>query len=119
MGNNHLVTGSFPASMSAWKKVAVFAVRENQLVGALPELNYGAMKGCDLLDINVAFPELFNHFSCPWPEGVTKKCKKFFINSMEPGPVTNADCHNTTASKECPPSNGSRWRTPPCVAPSC
>ena len=60
--HNHLV-GSFPASMSAWKKVASFDVRENRLAAALPELNFGVMDSCDLLDKDTAFPELFNHFS--------------------------------------------------------
>jgi hypothetical protein len=36
-------------------------------------------------------------FSCPFPQGVTEKCLKF-DGSMEYRPVTNADCHNATAS---------------------
>ena len=97
------LNGSLPASMSAWKKVAHFQVRECHFDGALPVLNYGAMKRCNLLDAGepdwhpAPIPPSPD-FSCPFPQGVTEKCLKF-TGGMEYEPVTNADCHNTTASE--------------------
>jgi len=97
------LTGSLPASMSAWKKVEFFDIKGSKFDGALPVLNYGAMKSCTLLDAGepdwhpAPIPPSPD-FSCPFPQGVTEKCLKF-TGGMEYEPVTNADCHNTTASE--------------------
>ena len=40
------LTGSLPASMSAWKKVEYFSVRGCKFDGVLSVLNYSAMKSC-------------------------------------------------------------------------
>ena len=72
------LTGSLPASMSAWKKVTQFDVYGNKFNGALPMLQFNAMTGCVLLDS----PSSSNQFSCPWPAGAKENCG-----------VTNADCH--------------------------
>jgi hypothetical protein len=82
------LTGSLPASMSAWKKVTGFSVAGNKFTGALPMLPFGAMtNGCTLLDS----PSSSNQFSCPWPAGATENCVK-----SDYSPITNADCHAPT-----------------------
>jgi hypothetical protein len=44
------LTGSLPASISAWKKMAFFSVAANNFKGALPVIsNYGTMTRCTLL----------------------------------------------------------------------
>ena len=92
------LTGSLPASMSAWKKVEYFSVRGCKFDGVLPVLNYSVMKSCTPLDAGFMTSPPSPDFSCPFPQGVTEKCLKF-TGSMEYRPVTNADCHNTTASE--------------------
>ena len=85
--DHNSLTGSLPASMSAWKKVTAFYVNGNKFKGALPMLPFNAMtRGCYLL----ASPSSSNQFSCPWPAGVTENCYKG--NSL----ITNADCHAPT-----------------------
>ena len=74
------LTGSLPASMSAWKKMAGFYVNGNKFNGALPMLPFDAMTYCVLLNS----PDSTNQFSCPWPAGATENCH-----------VTTADCHGT------------------------
>ena len=84
--------------MSAWKKVTDFElVGAHSFDGALPVLNYGAMKHCYLMGAPFAGKYLDNYFSCPFPPGVTKNCQ--MLNSMQYEPITNANCHNTTASE--------------------
>ena len=101
VGNYHL-NGSLPASMSAWKKVAYFDVRGSHLHTALPVLNYRAMTQCVLCAVgepnDPCGKDGRNYFTCPFPEGVTDRCTKFNGN-MEYSAITNADCHNTTASE--------------------
>jgi hypothetical protein len=91
------LTGSVPASMSAWKKVEYFSIdgNNNKFVGALPPLNYIAMKECVLMVAPFAGHFSGNYFSCPFPPGVTKTCSK--QQGMSRVGVTNADCKNTTA----------------------
>ena len=102
--NNRVLTGSLPASMSAWKKVTYFSVHATEFNTALPVLNYSAMKqGCILCGVgedNQRCGTGFSKdiFSCPFPQGVTDRCQKFTGN-MDYVPITNADCHNTTASE--------------------
>ena len=95
------LTGSLPASMSAWKKVKFFSVRGCSFNTALPVLNYRAMKHCDLCAVGEAqqpcgtgFSK--NIFSCPFPPEVTDRCSKY-DGGMSYDPITDADCHNTTA----------------------
>ena len=45
------LNGSLPASMSAWKKVKHFSVRDTHFDGALPTLNYRAMTHCDICGV--------------------------------------------------------------------
>ena len=94
---NYGLTGSLPASMSAWKKVTEFDVVGSKFDGALPVLDYGAMKRCVLIGAPFAHKYFGNYFSCPFPPGVTKKCQ--LLHSMNYEPITNANCHNTTASE--------------------
>ena len=106
VADHRSLTGSLPASMSAWKKVEFFSLKGCKFDGALPVLNYGAMKRCTLLaagepDWHPAPIPPSPDFSCPFPQGVTEKCLKF-TGGMEYEPVTNADCHNTTASEKFP-----------------
>ena len=104
VGSSRL-NGSLPASMSAWKKVKNFSVRDTKFNGALPVLNYRAMTQCVLCgaaDFGRAGCS-GNAFSCPFPQGVTDRCQKF-TGDMTYTPITNADCHNTTASEKLPAS---------------
>ena len=96
------LSGSLPASMSAWKEVKFFDVRGGKFTGALPVLNYCAMAtlGCVLCNA-AAFGRagcVGNAFSCPFPQGVTDRCQKF-NGDMSYQPIVNADCYNTTASE--------------------
>lgn len=105
---NSRLNGSLPASMSAWKKVKFFSVRDTNFNGALPVLNYRAMTQCVLCGVgepNDRCGTIFSHdvFSCPFPQGVTDRCQKF-TGDMTYTPITNADCHNTTASEKLPAS---------------
>ena len=75
--DDNSLTGSLPASMSAWKKLDQFDVDGNKFNGLFPMLSYGAMSQCTLL-----YSPPSNQFSCPWPAGATENCG-----------VTNADCH--------------------------
>merc|ERR1712032_1625944 len=95
------LTGSLPASMSAWNKLTFFSVLGCGFNTALPVLNYRAMKQCDICSVGggtqrcgTGFSK--NVFSCPFPPGVTDRCSKF-DGDMSYEPVTVADCHNTTA----------------------
>merc|ERR1719247_3267692 len=45
------LTGSLPASMSAWKKLTFFSVRGCGFNTALPVLNYRAMRQCDICSV--------------------------------------------------------------------
>ena len=96
MDGNSL-TGSLPASISAWKKVTGFWVYGNKFNGALPVLNYGDMSDCYLLD---TFNPT-NDFYCPWPQGLTEKCVKT-DSSGNNSPITNADCHGTAPPTPTP-----------------
>jgi hypothetical protein len=86
--SSNSLTGSLPASLSAWKKVTGFSVSGNKFSGVVPALdtNYGAMEYCYLLDMNAT-----NAFSCPFPQGVTEKCVRGGGHAELP--ITNADCH--------------------------
>ena len=97
---NRRLNGSLPASMSAWMKVKFFDVRGSNFNGALPVLNYRAMRQCVLCGAAVFGKAgcVRNAFSCPFPQGVTDKCQKF-NGDMEYQPIVNADCYNTTASE--------------------
>ena len=100
---NSRLNGSLPASMSAWKKVKFFSVRDTEFNGALPVLNYRAMTQCVLCSVGEPTEGCGTHFShdvfsCPFPQGVTDRCQKF-NGDMSYQPITNADCHNTTASE--------------------
>ena len=95
---NRRLNGSLPASMSAWKKLKIFLVRDAKFNGALPVLNYRAMTECVLCGA-ASFGRAGcqgNAFSCPFPQGVTDRCQKF-NGDMEYQPIANADCYNTTA----------------------
>ena len=81
------LTGSLPASMSAWKKMAGFYVNGNKFNGAFPMMQFGAMTPGYCLLLNSPSS---NQFSCPWPAGATENCYKG--NSL----ITNADCHAPT-----------------------
>ena len=95
------LTGSLPASMSAWKKLKYFSVAGCKFNTALPVLNYRAMKHCYLCGASVSglcsTSSSANIFSCSFPPGVTDRCSKYLGMSLEP--ITDADCHNTTASE--------------------
>ena len=100
---NNRLNGSLPASMSAWKKVKFFQVRDCHFDGALPVLNYHAMTGPEGCVLCTAAPFnrngcATNAFSCPFPQGVAGRCQSFNGN-MEYQPITNADCYNSTASE--------------------
>jgi len=104
VGGSRRLTGSLPASMSAWKKLSYFSVRDCHLDGALPVLNYRAIPAgfpkcvlCSAADFGKAGCQS-NAFSCPFPQGVTDRCQSFNGN-MEYQPITNADCYNSTASE--------------------
>ena len=90
------LTGSLPASLSAWKKVMWFSVNGNEFTGVVPALDFGAMtKRCYLLYIPAS-----NAFSCPFPQGVTEKCKR-----DDDTPITNADCHAPTPAPTPAPTS--------------
>ena len=96
VGNS--LTGSLPASMSAWKKVTGFWVYGNKFNGALPMLPFDAMTYCVLLNS----PDSANQFSCPWPAGATEKCQKYDPSTGDLSPITNADCHGTAPPTPTP-----------------
>ena len=90
------LNGSVPASIVSWKKVKTLSLQGNKFHGVLPPLNYAAMTRCRLIPPPVFGNFYGNYFNCPFPPGVTEKCK-MYNGYMELEPVTNADCKNTTA----------------------
>jgi hypothetical protein len=107
------LTGSLPASLSAWKKVKAFGVQGNKFTGVVPDVDFGGMTGgagCYLLD-NPAT----NSFHCPWPPGVTENCKKIDYGTSTSSPITNADCHGT-APPTPPPTPPPSYK---CTAGQC
>jgi hypothetical protein len=96
---NNRLNGSLPPLRCLHGR-RFFAVHDAKFNGALPVLSYRAMTQCVLCNAASFGREGCpgNAFSCPFPQGVMDRCKKF-NGAMSYQPIVNADCYNTTASE--------------------
>jgi len=92
LADNNL-TGTIPPSVAgSWTQLTSFHVDGNHLTGPLPALRYGAAGVSDcILIYHVKWGS--NDFTCPWPEGATRVCKKWDNATYKfDALVTDADC---------------------------
>jgi hypothetical protein len=83
------ITGAFPSSAKAWTKLTEINVAQNGFSGGqLPELSYGKMSRCNLVDHTRGGS---NSFLCPFAAGITEKCTIFKAQGNWV-PITDADC---------------------------